>query len=78
MAPAATPSVLDPEIRGHVEPVGSLATQLMVVTRPVPSGPRGLWQALEAAGQAPAPLRTRSVLPEVHHEAHLQYLAALA
>ena len=50
----------------------------MVVIRPVPRGPRGLWRALEAVGQAPAPLRHEPILPRVHHEAHLGYLAALA
>ena len=66
------------EVRGEVEPIGGAALEPMVVTRPVPSGPRGLWRALEAVGQAPAPLRHEPVLPRVHHEAHLGYLATLS
>ena len=65
------------EITGHVEPVGSIATDLIVIQRPVPRGPRGLWAALDAVGEAPPALRQVSALPEVRNEAHLDYLAAL-
>lgn len=76
---SATPlDLLDVPVGGHVEPIGGGPVEPMVVTRAVPRGPRGLWQALESAGAAPAPLRRRSVLPELRHEAHLQYLATLA
>ena len=65
------------EIGGHVEPMGTLATQVVVVRRPAPRGPRGLWAALDAVGEAPPALRHASQLPEVRNEAHLGYLAAL-
>lgn len=66
---------LERPVNGHVEPLGTVGTDVYVVTRLVPRGPSGLWRSLAAAaGTSSGPEEStgsRSV-------AHLGYLASLS
>lgn len=85
-APQERPSDWDRPLEGLVEPLGAVGTDVYVVTRAVPRGPRGLWASLVAATSAPATTGRDlddELIDLVAHEgpatdAHLGYLASLA
>lgn len=67
---------LDRPLDGHIEPLGAIGTDVYVVTRLVPRGPRGLWRSLAAAtGSTPGADESTGGGRSV---AHLGYLASLS